>query len=53
MIKNDARCTRETKSRIVMTKTTFSKKTLFTSKLDKFEEEINDELQLEHSIAWF
>jgi hypothetical protein len=35
MITNDARCTREIKSRIIMAKATFKKKrTLFTSKLD-------------------
>jgi hypothetical protein len=35
MITNDARCTREIKSRIVMSKAAFNKnKTLFTSKLD-------------------
>jgi hypothetical protein len=35
MITNDARCTREIKSRIAMAKAAFNKKkTLFTSKLD-------------------
>jgi hypothetical protein len=35
MITNDARCTREIKSRTVMVKAAFSRmKTLFTSKLD-------------------
>jgi hypothetical protein len=35
MITNDARCTREVKSRVSMGKATFNKKkTLFTSKLD-------------------
>jgi hypothetical protein len=35
MVTNDARCTREIKSRIAMAKVAFSrKKTLFTSKLD-------------------
>jgi hypothetical protein len=34
MITNDARCTREIKSRIFMAKAAFKKKTLFTSKLD-------------------
>jgi hypothetical protein len=33
MITNDARCTREIKSRIAMAKAAFNKKTLFTSKL--------------------
>jgi hypothetical protein len=34
MITNDARCTREIKSRIAMAKAAFNKKNLFTSKLD-------------------
>jgi hypothetical protein len=34
MLTNDARCTREIKSKIAMTKAAFNKKTLFTSKLD-------------------
>jgi hypothetical protein len=34
LITNDARCTREIKSRIAMAKAAFNKKTLFTSKLD-------------------
>jgi hypothetical protein len=35
MITNDARCTREIKSRVAMEKAAFNKKkTLFTSKLD-------------------
>ena len=33
-ITNDAKCTREIKSRIVMVKAAFNGKTLFTSKLD-------------------
>jgi len=33
-ITNDARCTREIKSRIAVAKSAFSKKTHFTSKLD-------------------
>jgi hypothetical protein len=37
MITNDARCTRETKSRIAMAKAAFNKKkNLFTSKLDLY-----------------
>jgi hypothetical protein len=32
-ITSDSRCTRETKSRIVMAKAAFNKKTLFTKKL--------------------
>jgi hypothetical protein len=34
LITNDARCTREINSRIAVAKAAFSKKTLFTSKLD-------------------
>jgi hypothetical protein len=34
MITNDARCTREIKSRIAMAEAAFNKKTLFTSKLN-------------------
>jgi hypothetical protein len=34
MVTNDARCTHEIKSRIVMAKAAFNKKTLFTGKLD-------------------
>jgi hypothetical protein len=34
MMTNDARCTREIKSRIAMAKAAFNKMTLFTSKLD-------------------
>jgi hypothetical protein len=34
LIRNDTRCTRETKSRIAVTKTALNKKTLITSKLD-------------------
>jgi hypothetical protein len=34
MLPNDARCTREIKSRIAMAKAAFNKKALFTSKLD-------------------
>ena len=34
MIANDARCTREIKSRTVMEKVAFNKKILFTGKLD-------------------
>jgi hypothetical protein len=41
---NDARCTREIKSRIIMAKAAFKKETLFTSKLDlNLEEEEEEE----------
>ena len=36
MIANDARCTREVKSRISMAKAAFNKKTLSTNKMDIF-----------------
>ena len=49
-ITNDARCTREIKSRIAIRKATFNKKTLFTS---KFVEETNEVQHLEHSIVWY
>jgi hypothetical protein len=35
-ITNDARCTREIKSRITMAKAVFNKKNLFTSKLELY-----------------
>jgi hypothetical protein len=34
VIRSDARCTRDIKSRIAMAKAAFNKKTLFTSKMD-------------------
>ena len=54
MMMNDAICTREIKSRIVIAKAAFKrKKTLFTSKLIlKFKEETSEVLYLEHSILW-
>jgi hypothetical protein len=53
MITDDARCTREIESRIVMAKAAFKKKkTVFTNKLrHKFKEEISDVLHLEHSVV--
>ena len=54
MIINDARCTREIKSRIAMAKTAFNrKKTLFTQQIGlKSKEETIKMLHLEHSIVW-
>ena len=52
MITNDARCTREIKSRIAMAKAAFNnKKTLFTSKLDLNLRKnlVNGELALEEA----
>jgi hypothetical protein len=51
MITNDARCTREIKSRIVMAKAAFNKKNLFTGL--KFKEETSKVLHLEHSFVWY
>jgi hypothetical protein len=52
MITNEARCTREIKSRIVMAKAALNKKkTLFTSKLD-LQEETSKVLYLERSFVW-
>ena len=55
MITNDARCTREIKSRIVTAKAAFNKrKTLdFTSKLDiNLSKKLSKVLHLEHSFVW-
>jgi hypothetical protein len=54
MIKNDASCTREIKSRIAMAKAAFNKKkNLFYQKIElKFKEEISNVLRLEQSFAW-
>jgi hypothetical protein len=54
MVTNDARCTREIKSRMVMANAAFDKrKALFTSKLDfKFKEESGKVLHLENRIVW-
>jgi hypothetical protein len=54
VITNNARCTREIKSRIAMAKAAFNKKkNLFTSKLEfKFKEETSKVLHLEHSFVW-
>jgi hypothetical protein len=52
MITNDARFTREIKSRISMEKAAFNKKkALFTSKLD-LQVETSKVLHLEQSIVW-
>jgi hypothetical protein len=47
MITNDARCTCENKSRSAMAKAAFTKKTLFTSKLD-----LNLRKKLVKSYIW-
>jgi hypothetical protein len=53
IITNDARCTREIKSRIVMAKAAFNKKkTLFTRTGLKFKEETSKVLHLERSYVW-
>jgi hypothetical protein len=52
MIRDDARRTREVKSKIVMAKVACNRKKIpFTSKLDlKFDEKTSEFLHLEHSI---
>ena len=53
ILTNDGRCTCEIRSRIAMAKAAFNKKkTLFTSKLEKFEEETSKMLHLEHGFVW-
>jgi hypothetical protein len=54
MITNDARCTREIKSRIVMAKAAFNRKrTLFTSSLGlTCEEESSEVTNVEQSFLW-
>jgi hypothetical protein len=54
MTTNDTRCTHEIKSMIATAKTAWNrKKALFTRKLDlKLNEEINEQLHLEHSFVW-
>ena len=54
MITNDARCTREIKSRIVMAKAAFNRKrTLFTSSLGlTCEEESSEVTHVEQSFLW-
>jgi hypothetical protein len=52
-ITNNAKCTSEIKSRIVMAKAAFNKLTLFTSKLDlKFKEENTRVLALKNGFVW-
>ena len=51
MITNDARCTHEIKSRIVMAKAAFTKETFHQQFGLKFKEETKEMQHLEHSIA--
>jgi hypothetical protein len=52
MITNNARCTREIKSRIVMAKAAFNnKKTFHQKSVLKFKEETSKVLHLEHSFV--
>jgi hypothetical protein len=54
MVRNDARCIREIKSRIAMAKAAFNKKkkTFFISKLDlKYKEKSSKVLHLENSFV--
>ena len=51
VITNDARRTRETKSRIALAKAAFRKKTFFHQQIElKFKEETGKVLHLQHSI---
>jgi hypothetical protein len=53
MVTNDARCTREIKSKIAMAKAAFNKKkTLHQQTGLKFKEETSKMLHLEHSFVW-
>jgi hypothetical protein len=54
MITNDARCTREIKSRIAVAKSVFNKKkTFFYQQIGrKFKEETSEMLHLEHRFVW-
>jgi hypothetical protein len=53
MLTKDARCTREMKSRIAMTKAIFKKKNLFTSKFDlKFREETSKVLHVQYTCSF-
>jgi hypothetical protein len=53
MMTNNARCTREIKSRIAMGKATFNRKKTFHQKIGlKFKEETSEMLHLEDSTAW-
>jgi hypothetical protein len=55
MITNDARCTHEMKSRILIPRAAFNKKkNLFTSKLDlKFKAETSKMVHFEHRVIRF
>jgi hypothetical protein len=53
MITSDARCTREIKSSIAMTKAAFNKKKTFHQQIGlKFKEKTIKVLHLEHSFVW-
>jgi hypothetical protein len=53
MITNDARCTGESKSRIVMAKAPFNKKRTLHQKIGlKFKEETSEVPHLKHSFGW-
>jgi hypothetical protein len=54
MITNDARCTREIKSRIAVAKTAFNKKKTFHQQTGlQFKEETSTVLHLEYSFLWY
>jgi len=53
MTMNDARCTREIKSRIAMTEAEFNKKkTVHWQIGPQFKEETSKVLHMEHSLVW-
>jgi hypothetical protein len=52
MLTNDARCTREIKSRIAMAKAAFNKKNFHQQTGIKFKEETSKVLRLEHTFVW-
>jgi hypothetical protein len=53
MITNYARCTREIKSRIFMTKSNIQQEVFFHKQIGlKFKEETSKVLHLEHSFVW-
>jgi hypothetical protein len=53
MTTNDARCTREIKSRIAMTEAAFNKKKTVHWQIGlRFKEETSKVLHVEHSLVW-
>jgi hypothetical protein len=53
MITNDARCTREIKSRTAMAKEAFNKRKTFHQQIElKFNKDTNEVVHLERSFLW-